>query len=59
MAIWPRFGLAPSDVRDELPSVAGGLGVVLAESLKILHTKLRSPSTAHPDQAFRLLDLLQ
>jgi hypothetical protein len=59
MATWPQLDLALSeDVRDEMPNVAGGLGVALAKSFKILDTKLKNPSTEHWDRAFRLFDLL-
>jgi hypothetical protein len=59
MATWPQLDLALSeDVRDELPNVAGGLGVALAKSFKILDTGLKNPSTEHWDRAFGLFDLL-
>jgi hypothetical protein len=38
--------------------VAGGLGVALAKSFKLLDTKLTNPSTEHRERAFRLSDLL-
>jgi hypothetical protein len=46
------------DRREELPNVAGGLGLAVAECFKILDTKPKNPSPEHWDRAFRLFDLL-
>ena len=41
-----------------LPDLAGGLSYALAQSFKIVDSKLRNPQTEHWERAFRLFDLL-
>jgi hypothetical protein len=41
-----------------LPAVAGGVGVALARSFRILEPRLKNPQTAHWERAFQLFDLL-
>ena len=46
------------DTAARLPQVAGGLGVALARTFRILDEKLKNPQTQHWDQATRVFDLL-
>ena len=55
----PQIDLASGEaLTDELPMVAGGLGVALARTFKEIWPDLRNPQTKHWDTAFRLFDLL-
>jgi hypothetical protein len=51
--------IAYSDATEaELPAIAGGLGVALARSFKIIEPGLKNPQTPHWERAFQLFDLL-
>ena len=55
----PPLDLAYSDeTQERLPQIAGGLGVALARTFKILDENLKNPQTQHWDQATRVFDLL-
>ena len=59
LAARPQLDVALSDeTQARLPAVAGGLGVALARSFKIIDPKLVNPSGEHWDRAFRLFELL-
>jgi hypothetical protein len=55
----PPLDLAYSDETEtRLPQIAGGLGVALARTFRILDEKVKNPQTRHWEQAGRLFDLL-
>ena len=55
----PPLELAYDDAtRDQLPEVAGGLGVALARTLRILDESRKTPQPGHWDKATRIFDLL-
>jgi hypothetical protein len=59
LALLPPMELAYGyDVREELPSVVGGLSVALAQAFKVLDPKSHTPHSADWDRSFRLFDLL-
>lgn len=59
MARRPPLELDYTDeLEARLPDIAGGLGVALARSFKIIHPDLKNPQAQHWDQAFGLFDLL-
>ena len=41
-----------------LPEIVGGLSLALARTFTIIEPKLRNPSSAHWERAFRIFDLL-
>ncbi|MGZ5206565.1 MAG: DUF1931 family protein [Caldimonas sp.] len=58
-AAWPPLDLAYSyELEAKLPDTAGGLGVALARSFKIIDPHLKNPQTLHWDRADALFDLL-
>jgi hypothetical protein len=59
LAALPPLDAELSDIAESwLPRIAGGLSIALARSFKIIDPKLRNPSSAHWEEAFRLFDLL-
>jgi hypothetical protein len=55
----PQLDVAVSDeTKAELPLLAGGLSLALAESFHIIDPNLRNPQTAQWERAFQLFDLL-
>jgi hypothetical protein len=59
MAVWPQLELELSDeTREELPEVAGGLTMALAQSFAFIDPNVTNPQTWQWDRAFRLFDLL-
>jgi hypothetical protein len=59
LTIRPPLDLPLSDEADaELPAVAGGLSVALAQTFKIIDSRLKNPSSEHWERSFRLFDLL-
>jgi hypothetical protein len=46
------------EVQQRLPSLAGGLGLAVARSFRIIDSKLENPSSEHWERALRLFDLL-
>jgi hypothetical protein len=55
----PPLDLVYSDETEErLPQIAGGLGVALARTFRILDEKLKNPQTQHWDKATSVFDLL-
>lgn len=55
----PTLDLAYSaETEKRLPQIAGGLSVALARAFKIIDPKLKNPSSAQWDQAFRIFNLL-
>jgi hypothetical protein len=59
LALLPPLDLAyGDDVREELPSVVGGLSVALAQAFRILDPKSHSPHSTDWEHSFRLFDLL-
>ena len=55
----PRLSLIYSDETEaQLPSIAGGLSVALAHTLKIIDPKLKNPQTEHWQRSFRIFDLI-
>jgi hypothetical protein len=59
LATWPQLTAELSqDTTSELPAIAGGLSVALAQSFTIIDAKLANPATEHWERATRLFDLL-
>jgi histone H3/H4 len=59
LTIRPPLDLPLSDETDaELPAVAGGLSLALAQTFKIIDSRLKNPSSEHWERSFRLFDLL-
>jgi hypothetical protein len=59
LAARPQMDVAIGDETEaRLPAVAGGVGVALARSFRILEPRLKNPQTAHWERAFQLFDLL-
>ena len=57
---WPPLDLAMGDATTErLPEIAGGFGVALARTFKIMDPDLKNPRSEHWDRAIRLFDVLQ
>jgi hypothetical protein len=55
----PPLDVVYSDETEErLPQIAGGLGVALARTFRILDEKVKNPQTQHWDKATRVFDLL-
>ncbi|WP_374009176.1 DUF1931 family protein [Leifsonia sp. LS-T14] len=55
----PPLDVAYSDeTQDRLPQLAGGIGVALARTIRILDEKVKNPQTEHWDRATRVFDLL-
>ncbi len=55
----PTLDLAYSvETEKRLPQIAGGLSVALARAFKIIDPKLKNPSSAQWEQAFRIFNLL-
>jgi len=46
------------ELSDRLPQIAGGLGVAVARTFRILDGDVKNPQTRHWDQAGRVFDLL-
>jgi hypothetical protein len=59
LAQLPQLDLDSSEeTRERLPGLAGGISFALAQSFKIIDTKLKNPSTEHWERAFQLFHLL-
>jgi hypothetical protein len=59
LTIRPPLDLPLGDEADaELPAVAGGLCVALAQAFKIIDSRLKNPSSEHWERSYRLFDLL-
>jgi hypothetical protein len=59
LAARPPLDLTVSaETEARLPAVAGGLSVALAQSFRILDSRLKNPQSAHWERAFRLFELL-
>jgi hypothetical protein len=41
-----------------LPAIAGGLGVALARTFKVIDSRLKNPATEHWERAFQIFDQL-
>ena len=55
----PPLGIAVSeDTEAQLPAIAGGLSVALAQAFKIIDPRVKNPGSAEWDQVFRMFDLL-
>lgn len=55
----PLIDLAIGDeTQERFPEIAGGLCMALAETFRIVDPKLKNPTTADWDRAYRLFDLL-
>ena len=55
----PPLDLVYSDeLSDRLPQIAGGLGVAVARTFRILDGDVKNPQTRHWEQAGRVFDLL-
>ena len=55
----PPLDVAYSDeTQDRLPQLAGGIGVALARTFRILDEKVKNPQTEQWDRATRVFDLL-
>jgi hypothetical protein len=55
----PPLDIVYSDETEErLPQIAGGLGVALARTFRILDEEVKNPQTQHWDKATRVFDLL-
>jgi hypothetical protein len=55
----PPLDLVYSDeTQERLPQLAGGLGVALARTIRILDEKVKNPQTQHWDKAARVFDVL-
>ncbi|WP_431219234.1 DUF1931 family protein [Leifsonia xyli] len=55
----PPLDLAYSvETEERLPRIAGGLGVALARTFRILDEKVKNPQTRHWEQATQVFDLL-
>jgi hypothetical protein len=55
----PPLDLAYSqETEAQLPQIAGGLGVALARSFKIIDPELKGPEAGHWQRAFSIFDLL-
>lgn len=55
----PPLDLAYSDETSErLSRIAGGIGVALARTIRILDEKVKNPQTRHWEQAGRVFDVL-
>jgi hypothetical protein len=59
IAAWPQLDLALSEETvAELPEIAGGVGLALAQVFPIIDPNMRNPQTKQWERAFRLFDLL-
>jgi len=59
LAARPQLDVTIADeTLERLPAVAGGASVALAQSFKIIDPKMKNPSSAHWERAFRLFDML-
>jgi hypothetical protein len=59
LAARPQMDVSIGDETEaRLPAVAGGVGVALARSFRILEPRLKNPQTAHWERVFQLFDLL-
>ena len=59
LAARPQMDVSIGDETEaHLPAVAGGVGIALARSFRILEPRLKNPQTAHWERAFQLFDLL-
>ena len=59
LAARPQMDVSIGDETEaRLSTVAGGVGVALARSFRILEPRLKNPQTAHWERAFQLFDLL-
>jgi hypothetical protein len=59
---WPSCRSSTFDsseeTRERLPELAGGISFALAQTFKIIDTKIKNPSTEHWERGFQLFDLL-
>jgi hypothetical protein len=46
------------DLEARLPEVVGGISLALAQSFRIIDSKLTNPSSEHWERAFKLFNLL-
>ena len=59
LAQLPQLDLDSSEeTRERLPELAGGISFALAQTFKIIDTKIKNPSTEHWERGFQLFDLL-
>ena len=59
LAARPQMDVSIGDETEaRLPEVAGGVGIALARSFRLLDPRLKNPQTAHWERAFQLFDLL-
>jgi histone H3/H4 len=59
MATRPQLELAVAlDVDEVLPEVAGGLGLALGQTFRLIDPDVRNPATVHWERAFQIFDLL-
>jgi hypothetical protein len=59
LATWPQLPAELSrNTTAELPAIAGGLSVALAQAFTIIDAKVANPATEHWERAIRLFDLL-
>ena len=59
LAARPQMDVSIADETEaRLPEVAGGVGVALARSFRLLDPRVKNPQTAHWERAFQLFDLL-
>ena len=55
----PQLDVSIGDETEaRLPEVAGGLGVALARSFRLLDPHVKNPQTTHWERAFQLFDVL-
>ena len=56
---WPPLDMVYNDdVKADLPLIAGGLGVALGKSFKILDPEVKNPATEHWERAFQIFNTL-
>ena len=54
----PPEAVLTDETEARLPRVAGGIAVALAQTFRIIDSRLDNPSTEHWERAFRVFDLL-
>jgi hypothetical protein len=54
----PLDATLSEETEQKLPSIAGGLAVAIAETLKIVDPGIRNPQSKHWDTAYRIFNLL-
>jgi hypothetical protein len=59
LAARPQLDLTLSEeTQEELPAIAGGIGLALASTFPIIDPNMRNPQTAQWERVFRIFDLL-